>query len=270
MEQTTSTSYPNSFFQKHHYGPRVFLLNDSFHHTLLGRLCQNDCLQPMINQGIRPLYERLLETAVNLFFHKQSRQRSTRMAAFHPSNPLSQAEITPEQKAVVVDLARAGIWPSQICYESLHWILNPSHIRQDHIFASRLADESHRVVDTQLSSYKIGGSIDDSFVLLPDPMGATGTTMVAAINFYKKQIEGQAKQYLALHLIVTPEYLKKVLDAHPDLTVIAFRLDRGLSSPEVLRSELGVFWDQEKGLNSNDYIVPGAGGFGEIMNNSFV
>jgi len=32
----------------------------------------------------------------------------------------------------------------------------------------------------------------------------------------------------------------------------------------------GEFPDREKGLNEHGYIVPGGGGFGEIMNNSFV
>ena len=32
----------------------------------------------------------------------------------------------------------------------------------------------------------------------------------------------------------------------------------------------GTFWDKEKGLNEYQYIVPGAGGLGEILNNAFV
>ena len=57
---------------------------------------------------------------------------------------------------------------------------------------------------------------------------------------------------------------------HPEVTVYAIRLDRGLSNDKVLNSVPGTFWDEEKGLNDNDYIVPGGGGFGEIMNNAFV
>jgi hypothetical protein len=32
----------------------------------------------------------------------------------------------------------------------------------------------------------------------------------------------------------------------------------------------GKFWEKEVGLNENQYIVPGGGGLGEVMNNSFV
>ena len=57
---------------------------------------------------------------------------------------------------------------------------------------------------------------------------------------------------------------------HPDLIVYAIRLDRGLSSEKVLASVPGTFWNEEKGLNDQNYIVPGGGGFGEIMNNAYV
>ena len=38
---------------------------------------------------------------------------------------------------------------------------------------------------------------------------------------------------------------------------------------EVLETLPGERWDEERGLNEMGYIVPGAGGFGEVMNNSW-
>jgi uracil phosphoribosyltransferase len=73
-----------------------------------------------------------------------------------------------------------------------------------------------------------------------------------------------------MHLIVTPEYLKNVLRAHPDTVVYALRLDRGLSPDDVLQTAPGTRWDEEKGLDDHQYIVPGAGGVGEILNNAWV
>jgi hypothetical protein len=52
--------------------------------------------------------------------------------------------------------------------------------------------------------------------------------------------------------------------------VYALRLDRGLSPAEVLETVPGERWSEEKGLTDHHYIVPGGGGLGEIMNNSFV
>jgi hypothetical protein len=45
-------------------------------------------------------------------------------------------------------------------------------------------------------------------------------------------------------------------------------LDRGLSPTDVLATVPGERWAEERGLNDRQYIVPGAGGVGEIMNNA--
>ena len=60
--------------------------------------------------------------------------------------------------------------------------------------------------------------------------------------------------------------VSKTLNLH----IYAIRVDRGLSEKSILSSDLGEHWDQEKGLNQNQYVVLGGCGFGEIMNNSFV
>ena len=39
---------------------------------------------------------------------------------------------------------------------------------------------------------------------------------------------------------------------------------------EVLKTQPGERWDEEKGLNGKQYIVTGGGGFGEVLNNAFV
>jgi uracil phosphoribosyltransferase len=101
-------------------------------------------------------------------------------------------------------------------------------------------------------------------------MGATGSSMSAAVDTYKGSVDGEPVKLIALHLIVTPEYLKRVSETHPELIVYALRLDRGLSDEAVLRTVPGTFWDREVGLDDRGYIVPGAGGLGEVINNSWV
>ena len=56
---------------------------------------------------------------------------------------------------------------------------------------------------------------------------------------------------------------------HPELIVYALRVDRGASSPSALASIPGTLWAEESGLTDNQYIIPGAGGLGELMNNSY-
>lgn len=256
---------------KHHYGPRVHWLDRPLLNGLLAELCSPRTTQPRINRLIAILYGHLLAEAAERRFAIESFREPTRMTATHPGVLLEGRRVAASQRAVVVNLARAGTWPSHLCYEALHETLPPENLRQDHIMAARIADEAtHHVTGTSFGGVKIGGSVRGAHVLIPDPMGATGSTIIETIDHYKNQIEGPAASYTALHLIVTPEYLRRVLKAHPDLEVVTLRVDRGLSPPEVLAAEPGTHWELEKGLNENDYIVPGGGGFGEIMNNSFV
>jgi uracil phosphoribosyltransferase len=255
---------------EHHYGERVHIVNDPLMGSWLARLCSPETFQPLINALVHQLYTGLLKTVVNVEFPRKAMRMATRMTAMHPQSPLQTEVIDSETRVVTVNLARAGTLPSHICYDSLNHILNPQLIRQDHILASRLTDTNEKVTGASLGAAKIGGDVEGAIVLFPDPMGATGNTIISALEHYKKFVGGRAAKYLALHLIVTPEYLKNVLKAHPDLVIYAVRLDRGLSTPDILKTAPGTHWDLEKGLNDKQYIVPGGGGFGEIMNNSFV
>jgi uracil phosphoribosyltransferase len=195
---------------------------------------------------------------------------ATRMTEKHPKHFLHAEVLTKEQKTITVNLARAGTFPSHICYNALNYILNPEFVRQDHVIAAREVDDKNRVIGTTLAGSKIGGDTEKGIVIFPDPMGATGGTLVSALDFYKNKVEGKTSKYIALHLIITPEYLKRLRATHPDLIIYAVRIDRGLSSSEVLKSAPGEHWDEERGLDDTHYIVPGGGGFGEILNNSYV
>lgn len=255
---------------EHRYGRQVHLIDNPFLSGVLARLCSPETFQPEINRLVELLYSHLISVAVNEQFAQENFTQPTRMTEFHPQIQLQGQRLARDQKAVVVNLARAGTWPSHICYDFLHHALPAAQLRQDHIMAARITDDHHQVTGTNFGSFKIGGDVKDAHVIVPDPMGATGNTIVSAFDHYKKRIGGPARKYIALHLIVTPEYLKKVVTAHPEAIIYALRLDRGLSPRQVLETPPGTHWDQEKGLNDKDYIVPGGGGFGEIMNNSFV
>lgn len=255
---------------KHHYGDRVHIIDDKCLNTVLTQLCLEVTKQPLINEFVSRLYSSLIEKVLDMEFPHIKVKRSTRMSGKHPQAQLEAEVLDREQKAVCVNLARAGTLPSHICYTFLNYVLNPDLVRQDHITAARKTNENNQVIGTSLAGSKIGGDVDNAIVIFPDPMGATGGTIVSALDHYKKNVEGRGKKFIAIHLIVTPEYLKRVLAAHGDLTVYTLRVDRGLSSPEVLKSELGLKWAEERGLDDTHYIVPGAGGVGELLNNSFV
>jgi uracil phosphoribosyltransferase len=253
---------------EHRYGSNVHILSDPFLLSHLAQLCSEQTTQPVINELVTTLYSSLLKVVVNKEFPTKWVEIRTRMANFHPEGVYQGPVMDPDVPVVSVNLARAGTLPSHICYTALNYFMNPNTVRQDHISIGRTTDDEEKVTGSLVSGHKIGGNIDGSIVLFPDPMGATGSTLVKAIELYKKR--GKALKFVAIHCIVTPEYLKKVQSLHADLQVYAIRLDRGLSPKDVLDSTPGTYWDRERGLNEKHYIVPGGGGFGEIMNNAYI
>ncbi len=255
---------------EHHYGPQVHILNNIYLGGLLAKLCSPKTFQPEINHLVEMLYHHLLIDVMNQEFPKEDVQQDTRMASYHPEQKLALSKIRDQQRVISVNIARAGTYPSHICFNTLHYAIHHESLRQDHIFAARMTNGKNQVTGTEIGATKIGGDKENAIVLFPDPMGATGGTLIAAMDYYKNQVKGKHLKMIALHLIVTPEYLRRVLTHHPDVLIFALRLDRGLSTEAALKSTPGKLWDEEKGLNQNDYIVPGGGGFGEIMNNSFV
>lgn len=252
----------------HRYGERVFIHSTPFPMALLTRLCSPGCSQPEFNRLVSRLYDYLLSQIVSQEFRTVQMERSTRMLAYNPEAVLRTECVDPHQEVVVVDIARAGILPSQRFFDGLHDVLEPEYVRQDHVFMNRAVNEKGEVTGVNMSGSKIGGLVANRTVLIPDPMAATGGSMLATLDLFRNQEGGPPARFIAAHLIITPEYLKRVLEAAPDLHVHCIRLDRGLSTNDVLQSTPGDQWDDERGLNEHDYIVPGGGGFGELMNNA--
>ena len=255
---------------EHRYGPNVHLLSNPFAMSTLARACSPEAVQPEVNHLVASLYDHLLGHVASTILRRSAVSMPTRMAEFTPKGVYRGECIDRNQRVVVVDIARAGILPSHRFYEGLHQIVDAECIRQDHVVASRTTDGEGKVTGVALDGSKIGGPIDEATVIFPDPMAATGASLAGVIEHYKNVVSGIPASLAAVHLIVTPEYLKRMTEQFPALQIFAIRLDRGLSSPEVLRTVPGTHWDQEFGLNDTQYIVPGAGGVGEVLNNAWI
>jgi uracil phosphoribosyltransferase len=254
---------------EHHYGKNVHLLSSPLMLSLLAKLGSPKTHQPQINQLVEMLYSNLIDNMIDSVFPRIKASIDTRMKSTHPEASYHGEIVNPETPVVTVDLARAGTFPSHLCYNKLNYLMNPEKVRQDHFYVARVSDENGKVTGVNVSGSKIGGRVDDTIVLFPDPMGATGGTIVQAYDHYRNEVGGKPLMMVAMHLIITPEYLAKVTKACPDLHIFALRLDRGLSPESVLNEVPGKNWSQEIGLNNHQYIVPGAGGLGEILNNSY-
>ncbi len=253
----------------HAYGSRVEIVSDPWTATALSRLSSPDGSHTELVAIVKAVTARLAATA---FEHLPTAPAATvtRMAEKHGEQLGTWRGTALDSSAgiVVIDVIRGGMIPSQVIFELLTLVLPIDGLRLDHLNMERVAGADGHVERVDLSGSKVGGSIEGATLILPDPMGATGATMVRALEHLMEK-HGQPAKILMLPLIATPEFLKTVLEFDDRVHVVAGRLDRGMSSAEVLKTPLGARWSEESGLDDDDYIVPGAGGVGELLNNSY-
>src|SRR3954452_4585013 len=199
----------------HRYGPEVHLLDDPLAWSLLARACSPETGQPDVGRLVRMLYEILARAVLSAEFPRARVDIPTRMVSSHPEAVYRGMALAKTTKAVTVGIARAGTMPSQVVFELMNEVLDPALVRQDHLFMSRQTNEHGEVVGATWHDAKIGRDVGDRVVLFPDPMGATGSYIVSALTYGKTALEGKPARSIAMRLIVTPEYLRRVLAEHP-------------------------------------------------------
>jgi uracil phosphoribosyltransferase len=133
---------------------------------------------------------------------------------------------------VVVPVLRAGLGMLDAVLELL-----PS-ARVGHIGLQR--DEATAIASKYYT--KLPPNLDDSYVLMIDPMLATGGSAVAAIDLIKGS---GAKTIRMICIVAAPDGVALVERHHPDVAVFTPVVDRE--------------------LNSHKYIVPGLGDFGDRL-----
>lgn len=90
--------------------------------------------------------------------------------------------------------------------------------------------------------FKIPGDVAERDFLVLDPMLATGGSAVSAVNSLRA---AGAERVSFLCIVAAPEGVRRLTEAHPDVTIYAAALDRG--------------------LNEHAYIVPGLGDAGDRL-----
>ena len=253
----------------HHYGPNIHLCEDPYLLSLLARAGSPATSTETVPALVRSGYQYLMHRVLDERFPVATDRVATRMVATEPRAFYEGPRLCQNTKLVICSVIRAGMLPAQACYEAAIEMLPPENVRLDVLNMSRQTDAQHQVTGVRLDGTKIGGPVDDAVVLLPDPMGATGGTVCRAVEVYRG-LGGPPHAIAALHLMMTPEAVQRVTTQHPGVKLYSGRLDRGLSSERALAAEPGTFADEERGLNDVQYIVPGAGGMGELLTNSWV
>ena len=254
----------------HDFGANLVLHGQPYPLSLLARLGHPDCHQPEVGRLAARLFDFLFQQVASAELPHSVARHPTRMTARYPDQGFEGVCIDRSQKAVVVDVARAGILGAQLFYDRLNEVLDPAGVRQDHLFVGRRTDDAGRVTGAGIAAAKIGGPVEGAVLVIPDPMGATGGSLCEVLAEYARIGAGTPARIVFVHLIVTPEYVRRIHGAHPDVRIHAIRLDRGFSSSAALEGRPGARPAEERGLDDHQYIVPGAGGLGEVLNNSWV
>jgi uracil phosphoribosyltransferase len=254
----------------HRFGPNLVLHQESYPLSLLARLGHPSTQQPEAGRLATRLFEYLFSQVASRELPVEVARVETRMTRLHPAQVYEGAVVRREQAVVVVDVARAGILGAQLFYDRFSELLDASRVRQDHVFMSRVVDASGSVKGSAIAGAKIGGPIEGAVLVVPDPMGATGGSLCELLDHYARIGAGAAARVVFAHLVVTPEYVRRVHGRFPEVRIHAVRLDRGFSTPAALAALPGELPDGERGLDDHQYVVPGAGGLGEVLNNSWV
>lgn len=275
MNQPSDSQFQASRYEvpqrEHRYGDRIRLVDDPYLLTLTAELSDPATVQPRFNEIVVELYRCLFQFVANECLRRDKVTRPTRMQASTPLGVFRGEVISRDQKVVLVDLARAGIVPTMEGMSFFSKLVAPENVRVDHFFISRSVDEvKHQVTGAAIAGTKIGGPIEDCTLIIADPMGATGVSVINTLEFYEKYVKGSPRRRVVINLITAPEAIAAVRKRFPDVELFTLRLDRGLSDAKTLSTPPGSNPAGEKGLNEHQYIVPGAGGVGEVMNNSFV
>ncbi len=147
-----------------------------------------------------------------------------------PLGPANGRRVTGD--VVVVPVLRAGLGMLDAVLE-----LIPA-ARVGHIGLQR--DEATAIASRYYS--KLPSSLGDSYVLMIDPMLATGGSAVAAIDLIKA---ARARVIRMICIVAAPEGVRVVDERHPDVAIYTPVVDRE--------------------LNAHKFIVPGLGDFGDRL-----
>ena len=252
---------------EHHYGERVHLLNDPWLLSLLARISSHESDGGTLPRLVRMAYTRLFQAVLNAHMPTVTARVPTRMADVDPRGHYVGPRFSDDVEVVLCSVIRGGVVPAQECYEAACEVLPAKNVRLDFFHASRIVNDEGVVTGVDLAGTKIGGSIADAILVIPDPMCATGGTVATVLEAYGAFDADRALALVSANLIVTPEAVRTITHRCPTAHLWGARLDRGASAEDVQCSVPGSRPEEESGLNASQYILPGAGGLGEALTN---
>ena len=196
----------------------------------------HDALATLRDKTTPPELFRRMAVRISLMLAAEA-TRDVPAAAGEVETPLGPAAARRVRgSVVVVPVLRAGLGMLDAVLE-----LIPS-ARVGHIGLQR--DEITAVASQYYS--RLPGDLGGSFVLMIDPMLATGGSAVAALDLLR---HAGARQVRMICIVAAPEGIALVERHHPDTVIYTPAVDQG--------------------LNAHKFIVPGLGDFGDRLYGTF-
>ena len=177
-------------------------------------------------------FRELVEEITTLMVYEAFKDVPTRKVMVKTPLEVTEQEMVAEHAITIVPILRAGLG----MVNGVHALFPTARVGHIGMYRDEETLEPHEYY------CRLPEGIEDSVVLLLDPMLATGGSIVDAINLLKKR---GCKQIRVMNIIGAPEGIKAVAEAHPDVHIYISTQDRQ--------------------LNENGYILPGLGDAGDRL-----
>ncbi len=177
-------------------------------------------------------FRELVEEITTLMVYEAFKDVPTRKVMVKTPLEVTEQEMVAEHAITIVPILRAGLG----MVNGVHALFPTARVGHIGMYRDEETLEPHEYY------CKLPDGVEDSVVLLLDPMLATGGSIVDAINLLKKR---GCKQIRVMNIIGAPEGIKAVAEAHPDVHIYISTQDRQ--------------------LNENGYILPGLGDAGDRL-----
>lgn len=177
-------------------------------------------------------FRELVEEITTLMVYEAFKDVPTKKVMVQTPLELTEQVMVADNAVTIVPILRAGLG----MVNGVHTLFPTARVGHIGLYRDEETLEPHEYY------CKLPQGIEDSVVILLDPMLATGGSAVAAINFLKAR---NCKQIRLMNIIGAPEGIEAVATAHPDVKIYVSTLDRQ--------------------LNEVGYILPGLGDAGDRL-----
>jgi uracil phosphoribosyltransferase len=191
----------------------------------------HDALVSLRDRRTSPEHFRRAATRISVLLATEATRDlpTTDVTVETPLGPASGRRIGPD--VVVVPVLRAGLGMLDAVLDLI------PHARVGHIGLQR--DELTAVASQYYS--KLPARLDTSYVLIIDPMLATGGSAVAALDLLQR---ASARSVRIVCIVAAPEGVALVERHHPEVHIYTPVVDRGLNAQKFIVPGLGDFGDR--------------------------